>query len=205
MKTLLRIDSSLRTEGSYSRNLADYFQTMWKTVNPAGKVIHRDLVKKEIPHITNSTIAGFYAAKEDNTSETVKATALSDELIAELKSSDEVLISSPMYNCSIASTLKAYIDYVFRINHTFQYVNNECHGLLNNKKVFIITVKVGLFKGTKMERYEFQNPYLKSVLELMGMKVEYLLSLEGTSNREIAEKNKTTIENTINSIFSIKM
>ncbi len=181
MKTLLRIDSSIRTEGSYSRNLADYFETIWKTFNPAGKVIYRDLVK-EIPHITNSTITGFYTAKEDATSETIKATALSDELIAELKFADEVLISSPMYNYSISSTLKAYIDHVFRINNTFQYVDNECHGLLNNKKVFVIAVKGGVLKGTKMERYEFQNPYLKSVLELMGMKVEHLLSLEATGN-----------------------
>jgi FMN-dependent NADH-azoreductase len=201
MKTLLRIDASTRTTNSWSRELADYFVEQWRNTYPSGSVIYRDLAKQTLPHLVEATIVGFYTSAEGQTRETAAAVALSDELIAELKSADVVLISSPMYNYNLPSTLKAYIDHVFRINHTFHYSQGVCQGLLANKRAYVITAKGSELKGTPMETYDFQDPYLKVVLTMMGMQVEPLFSLESTSNREIALNNWQEILQRIRSVF----
>ncbi|MDN5215385.1 NAD(P)H-dependent oxidoreductase [Fulvivirgaceae bacterium BMA12] len=202
MKTLLRIDTSSRVAGSHSRMLADYFEGLWMRDHPEGKVINRDLVKQQVPHIPNRTIEGFYTPKENVTSATLQATALSDELISELKSADELLISSPLYNLNIPSNLKAYIDHVTRIGHTFGINENGYYGLLTNKKAYVITVKGGIYRGTIMEQFDFQEPYLYAILGQMGIKVEKLFSLEGTSDEKVRAENQKEIYKSIDEIFN---
>ena len=203
MKQLLRIDCSARIEGSHSRTLADYFEDQWKEENPDAKVIYRDLVKQPLPHIQNSTIEGFYTPVDHMSQELKKATKLSDELIKELKSATEILISSPLYNLNIPSNLKAYLDQVVRIGHTFNIdENGNYYGLLENKKAYLITVKGGVYKNTFMEQFDFQEPYLKVILEHMGIKTQELYSLEGTTDRNVLEQNKLKLQNTIYQSFN---
>lgn len=201
MKTLLRIDSSSRISGSYSRALADYFEEIWKKNASGGKVIYRDLVKHQIPHIHSRTIEGFYTPKENMNAELLRATALSDELIAEIKSADELLISSPLYNLTIPSSLEAYFGQVMRIGHTFNNGENGSYGLLQGIKAFIITAKGGIMKGTAMEQYDFQEPYLKAILNYMGIKVEALFSLEGTEHESVASENTQQVQQSILEYF----
>ncbi len=201
MKTLLRIDCSSRTVGSHSRALADYFEENWKAANPKGIIIYRDLVKHQLPHIQNDTIEGFYTPLEHKSPESKKATALSDELIAELKSADDILISSPLYNLNIPSNLKAYLDQTVRIGHTFNINENGYYGLLEGKSAYLVTAKGGIYKGTFMEPYDFQEPYLRAILGHMGIKVQGLFSLEGANDQQTLEQNKVLIENTISQSF----
>lgn len=200
MKTLLRIDCSPRISGSHSRELADYFEEKWLNVNTNGIVIRRDLTKQQIPHIQNETIEGFYTPAEYMTHEIKDATALSDELISELKSADEVLINSPLYNLNIPSNLKAYLDQVVRVGFTFNLNENGYYGLLENKTAHLITVKGGLYKGTSMEQYDYQDSYLPTILRLIGIKVQNVFSLEGTSgDAESLAERKTKIQHFISS------
>lgn len=197
MKKLLRIDCSPRISGSHSRELTDYFEEKWTTANPDGIIVRRDLSKQNLPHIQNNTIEGFYTPAENITPEIRKATALSDELIAELKSVDEVLISSPLYNLNVPSNLKAYLDQIVRIGHTFNINENGYYGLLEDKTVYLITVKGGVYKGTSMEPYDFQEPYLSAILGHMGINKQRLFSLEGTSDSKVIESNKLMVQNNI--------
>ena len=198
MKTLLRIDCSARISGSHSRELADYFEKRWLNINTHGIVIRRDLLKKQIPHIRNETIQGFYTPTEYMTSREKEATALSDELIEELKSVDEVLINSPLYNLNIPSSLKAYLDQVVRIGFTFNINENGYYGLLENKTAHLITVKGGMYTGTPMEQYDFQESYLQTILAYMGIKKQNIFSLEGTTGdaKSLAER-KINVQNLI--------
>src|SRR5262245_46329995 len=127
--TLLRIDASARTEGSHSRTLADGVQARWLKAHPHGRVIRRDLAVAPQAHIEAATIQGFYTPPEQMTPELRAATAQSDELIAELKAAHTVLIAAPIYNFSIPSSLKAWIDQVVRIGHTFAYQDGQFTGL----------------------------------------------------------------------------
>ena len=201
MKKLLRLDCSSRISGSHSRELADHFEEKWTIVNPDGIVIRRDLAKQQLPHIQSNTIEGFYTPVEHMTPESKKATALSDELITELKSANEILISSPLYNINVSSSLKAYLDQVVRIGHTFNINENGYYGLLENKMAYLITVKGGVYKGTPMEQYDFQEPYLQAILGHMGIKTQGLFSLEGTSDSKIVEQNKHVVKNSIDQSF----
>ncbi len=204
MKTLLRIDSSSRIEGSHSRALADYVEKRWKEENPEGKVIFRDLVESQLPHIHNSTIVGFYTPMENWSEEAAEATALSDVLISELKNADALLISSPLYNLNIPSNLKAYFDQVVRIGHTFGIDENGYFGLLENKTAYVAIVKGGVYKDTVMEQYDFQEPYLKAILGHMGIRQTHLFSLEGTTDTDILEQNKKQVYELIDKSFKTK-
>ena len=198
MKTLLRIDSSARVNGSHSRALADHFETQWKRQNPDGKILYRDLTANPIPHISNSVIEAFYTPQEHFTTEKQAITALSDELIEELIEANDILLSTPLYNLNVPSNLKAYLDQIIRIGHTFT-VNQEGEftGLLTNKNAFITTSKGGVYKGSFMEQYDFQEPYLTAILGHMGIKVQEIFSLEGMSNPNLIDKNTIEIENKI--------
>lgn len=198
MKTLLRIDCSARSQGSHSRKLADYFEKNWKMANPNGKVIYRDLAKEQIPHINSKTIEGFYTPSNLLTNETKQATALSDQLIGELKNANEILISSPLYNLSTPSNLKAYIDQVVRIGHTFNTNEEGYYGLLKNKISYLITVKGGVYKNTPMEQYDFQDHYLQAILGFMGINTKEIFSLEGAADEEMLEKNMLVVQKNIN-------
>ena len=201
MKTLLRVDCSSVRRGSLSKELSDYFEVSWKKTHPEGKVISRDLAKEHIPHIENSTILGFSTPVENMTEEDKTATALSDELIAELKEADEILVSSPMYNLSVPSVLKAYIDQVTRIRHTFGISQQGYRGLLEGKAGYTITTKGGYYKGTIAESYDFHEPYIKILLEFIGIEVKGQISLEGTSLDINLAKTKKKIQTEIDQLI----
>ena len=170
MNTLLRIDSSLRTEGSYSRALGDYFIRQWQTKNPEGIIIERDVTRKLIPHITQETVDAFFSEIPD--SENIE---LSDELIDELYQCNEILITCPMYNYGIPSSLKAYFDLVIRTKKTFAG-SSIPKGLLANKKAYIISSMGGISTETL-------NPlenHLTQLLSLMGITEISYFSLDGT-------------------------
>ncbi len=202
MKTLLRIDCSARIEGSHSRKMADFFEQKWRENNRDGQVVYRDLAKMNLPHIQNKTIEGFYTPAEYMTSETLEATALSDSLITELKQADEILLSTPLYNLNIPSPLKAYLDQIIRVGHTFNFSEDGNTGLLENKTAYIITSKGGVYKNTPMEKFDFQEPYLNAVLNYIGIRVNEIFSLEGTSDEQVLTQNKEHLEIEIQTIFN---
>lgn len=202
MQTLLRIDASSRKEGSYSRKLADYIEAKWRSKYPTGKVIYQDLVENNILHIHNHTIAGFYTPVEKMTKELIQATALSDELIEELKQADELLISSPLYNLNVPSNLKAYIDQVTRVGHTFGINDDGSYfGMLKGKSAYLALVKGGSYQGTPMEAYDFLGSYLKAILGHMGIAVESIFSLEGTSQANKLQTNLQEVHHQVNQFF----
>jgi FMN-dependent NADH-azoreductase len=187
MPTLLRIDSSPRKAGSHSRALADYFQARWKRANPSGIIVLRDLVQDPVPHLENSTIAAFHAGKDTEIRESSEGAALSDALITELRSADQVLVSSPLHNFHIPSVLKAYIDHVVRYGRTFG--SNErggYFGMLAGKSVCIVTARGGRRSATEPAAYDQQGSYLEAIFEFMGFDRIDRIALEGTSDDDSA-------------------
>lgn len=181
MARLLRLDASARTQDSHSRDMADYFQRRWLDANPDDELIVRNLSEAPIPHIDAMTIAGFYTGKDQHTPAMRSATALSDTLIEELLSADALLISTPMYNFSVPSALKAYIDQVVRIGHTFEVTEAGLSGLIRGKSVYVVSAAGAVFSDAAMEGMDFLEPYLKTVLSFLGMREIVFFALEGTS------------------------
>jgi len=171
MPVLLRIDSSARLQGSVSRDLGDGFEAAWRARGREFVVTRRDLATDPIPQITQATIAGFYTADNDMTAELRAATALSDRLIAELKSADEILITAPMYNFTVPAALKAWIDQVVRINQTFSYDGTSFKGLLTARRATVASAygAGGYLGGGPLGGADFCFNYLKFVLSFLGI------------------------------------
>jgi len=199
---LLRIDASSRIENSDSRKTADKFQEKWQKNTPENSVILRDIVNDKIPHINQKTIEGFYTPKEQLNHELNLATQLSDELIMELKKADILLISTPMYNFSVPSALKAWIDHIVRINSTFG-INEEgqFYGKINNVKAYIITSAGAVYRSEEMKVLDFLTPYLQTVLGLVGITDITFLPIEGTTmDEKVFEDSKQEVSEIINKL-----
>jgi FMN-dependent NADH-azoreductase len=200
MTRLLRIDASSRGEGSQSRALADAFVESWLEQNPGGEVVVRDLAADPIPHIAEQTIAGFYTSAHQLTPALRKATALSDALIAELKGADEIVIATPMYNFSVPSALKAWIDQIVRIGETFSYDGSAFAGLVTGKKATLITAygAGGYQPGEAFAAADFLVPYLTFLFGFLGFESVTNIPLEATnSNPETVAANRSVALDTI--------
>ena len=142
MKKILIINASSKIEGSYSRKLSNHFETLWKSKNTTDHIIHRDIGKNQIPHITEDWISGAFKPVESHTEQEKEALRLSDALVEELQEAAVVIIASPMYNWSIPSALKAYIDQVIRAKKTLGIDPDKPEdpyvGLLHDKKAYLI-------------------------------------------------------------------
>jgi FMN-dependent NADH-azoreductase len=140
----------------------------------------RDVTQQQPPHLNQETVTRFF----DDTaySENIQ---FSDEFIDELYKSDEILITCPMYNYGISSSLKAYFDHVVRTKRTFTY-DNGINGLLVNKKASIISTMGNLQSLTgELNPMEI---YLTSILNQLGITDISYFPLDGMVDPNEAEK-----------------
>lgn len=175
MRTLLRIDSSIRQQGSHSRDLTDHYQQRWQSLYPEGKVIVRDLALTPVPHLDSDVIQAFYDPEAENDQRLV----LADCLLAELTEADDMVISSPLYNMSLPSSLKAYFDYVARPGKTFRMADGQYQGLLSGKSAALITTRGSL--ANPLFKDDFQCDYIRAVLKVMGITLAETIEVEGMS------------------------
>lgn len=190
MTRILRVDASSRPatdpeggEGSYSRELADHIVSELQATHPDADVVRRDLAADPIPHIADATIKGFYTPAEALTNELRSALALSDQVIAEVKAADVIVISAPIYNFSIPSALKAWIDHVLRIGHTFAYEDGQFRGLVDDRPVYLaLSYGAGGYgDGGPLQSYDQMKPYLTMILNFIGLTSVTALSIEATT------------------------
>lgn len=178
MPSLLAIESSPRGDYSISRSLTQTFIDAWKTAHGGGGVVVRDLMKTNLPFVDLPWIAGAYTPAEKHSPEMIQALNISNELIAELKAADHIVIGTSMYNFSTPANLKAYIDHIVRINETF---TASYEGLLKGKKVTIIIASGSVYApGSQMESYNAESGYLKQVLGFIGLTDMNIVLVGGT-------------------------
>ena len=128
---IYQIDSSARKEGSTSRALAK--KVLEKIKKPGDEIIYRDL-NDEMVFVTGLTESGMNIDQKDQNENHKKMFKLSDQLVKELKESDIIIISAPIYNYGPPATLKAWSDLTARVGETFRFKpNGRREGLLKNK------------------------------------------------------------------------
>jgi len=161
---IYQIDSSARKEGSTSRALAK--KLLDKIKKPDDEVIYRDL-DDEMVFVSGLTESGMKIDKKDQTEHHKKMFELSDILVKELKDSDIIIISAPIYNYGPPATLKAWSDLAARVGETFRFKpNGRREGLLKNKKAYLVITS----GGTKLNSNEdFLTPWLKFILNFFGI------------------------------------
>ncbi len=166
MKTLLVIKSSLFNGQGQSSRLADAFAARWRENNPDGRVLCRDLALETVPHLDAEAFKGFQADPAERTPQQHAAVAVSDSLIAELRSADEVALGLPMYNFSVPSTFKAWMDHVARAGVTFRYTENGPEGLIDDKPLYVFAARGGQYQGTEMDT---QTPLVRMFFNMLGI------------------------------------
>lgn len=189
MSRLLLVTSSLFGAESKSRQIALEFVSAWKHKHPGTAVVERDLVADPIPHLEGPAFAARLVAAESQTEAHRAHLKRSDQEIAELEQADVIVIAAPMYNFSIPSTLKAWIDHVVRAGRTFRYTATGPEGLLKNKKVFVVTARGGIYSEGAMKALDFHEPYLRTILGFIGLKDVTFIYAEGLAvSPDAAEK-----------------
>lgn len=167
MSNILVLNSSVSGEASVSRLLVADAVTELTQRDPAAKLVFRDLAADPVPHLTPQTVAGVRA--QATTPAEQAARALSDELIAELRAADTIVIGAPMYNFSIPTTLRSWFDHVLRAGETFSYSEAGPKGLLPGKKVIVVESRGGLYSEGPGQAIDFQEPYLRQLLGFIGL------------------------------------
>ena len=170
---IYQIDSSARKKGSSSRALAK--KVLDKIRKPGDEVIYRDL-DDEMLFVSGLTESGMKIDEKDQTEDHKKMFELSDKLDNELKESDIIIISAPIYNYGPPATLKAWSDLAARIGETFKFKpDGRRVGLLKNKRAYLVITS----GGTKLNSKEdFLTPWLKYILNFFGIEKVDVISAD---------------------------
>ncbi len=187
MARLLHIQSSPNLHASVSRDLSAAFVAHHQGTHSGDTVVTRDLVTTHMPHLGIDLLGGYFGKPEALTPEQSQALKLSDELIDELAAADLLAISAPMYNFSIPSQLKAWIDHVVRAGRTFQYTPEGPKGLLSGKKAVLILASGGVYSDGPFKTYDFQENYLRAIFGFIGITDVSVVRAEGLAMGEDAK------------------
>ncbi|MGW1340840.1 FMN-dependent NADH-azoreductase [Kribbella sp. NPDC002412] len=167
MSTLLRVDASLRLDGSVSRALADSAEAAWKAEHPDGVVVRRDLGQHQLPvaawpALVTAKLGG------DAGPELAGAKALAEELAAEIKAADAVLLAVPLYNYGIAQHVKTWIDLLL-IDPELVYGPSPIAG----RPVILTLARGGGYSpGTPKHGWDHATPYLERIFgDVFGMNI----------------------------------
>jgi FMN-dependent NADH-azoreductase len=166
MTQILHLDSSPRSDRSISRTLTKQFIDVWTQIHPNNAVTYRDLGRYPAPPIDEAWIAAAFTPPDRLTTSLEAALMISDELINELLAADLFIFGVPMYNYSVPSSFKAYIDQIVRVRRTFIVGADGYEGLLRNKKALVITTRGGSYAGDPLD---FQEPYLRAIFDFIGV------------------------------------
>ena len=149
----------------------------------------RDLTREPLPHIDDTFAAARNTPADHLTASQNAALRLSDELLKEVNAADTLIIAAGMINFGIPSTLKAYIDYILRPGVAFRYTEKGPEGLVKGKKAYLVVARGGNYSAAPMQAFNFQDPYLRAALGLIGITDVEVIAVEGVAYGPAAAKN----------------
>ncbi len=175
---ILHIDSSVTGEKSVSRPLTKDVVTKLKSLHPDAKVVYRDLAAEPLQHYT--AVLRQFGADYDGTPEQKHELETGKKILEEFQAADTIVIGAPMYNFSIPSQLKAWVDMLAVPGVTFRYTSAGPEGLLGGRKIIIVSTRGGAYgPGSPYEAADFQEKYLKTVFGFLGIKDFEVIRAEG--------------------------
>ncbi|CAM5474324.1 FMN-dependent NADH-azoreductase [Streptomyces tanashiensis] len=172
MATLLHLDTSISGENSHSRAVTAAFRKAWEAEHPEGTVIYRDLAAEPVPHLDAAAYSTGGTAPDERSPEERAAFELRGRLIEEAERADVILIGAPMYNYSIPSTLKAWLDQVFLVGRTAIAENPSLAG----KRAVVVASRGGSYReGTPQFGNDYVENYLRLILaDVFGTDVSFI-------------------------------
>ena len=156
-RTILRVDSGADHAASVTRRLADVL--LEHLAGPDDRVVRRTATEG-LPLVSGSGVQAAFADGDRS------ALTLSDQLVAELLTADELVLVAPIYNFGIPAALKAWIDQVLRAGLTFRFEEHGPVGLVPVQRAWIVTASGSTVVGSDLD---FNTPYLRTVLGFIGI------------------------------------
>ncbi|MBB5986700.1 FMN-dependent NADH-azoreductase [Sphingobium lignivorans] len=185
MIKLLHIQSSPNLTNSVTRILSDEFVAQWRASHPETEVETLDLALDPIPHWGPDAIGGFMAKDGERTPEGQAAVDLSEKLIRQVEDAKILVIACPMYNMSMPTQLKSWVDHLTRAGRTFRFTGQgQYKGLIWNKKAFVILSRGGDYSQPPASASDFQEPLLRANLGLIGITDVTFIRAEGQRLQE---------------------
>ena len=179
MANVLVLKSSINGETSLTNQLINEFLAARQAAGHGDRLTEHDLSAMALPTLDRPLVAALRGAVDPQPA-IREAVALSDQLIAELKASDLLVIGAPMYNLNVPTDLKNWFDLVARARETFRYTETWPQGLVESVRAVVISSRGGVHDGQPSDAV---TPYLRAVLGLMGISDVEFIYAEGMDIR----------------------
>jgi len=187
---LLHIDSSVLAANSVSRQLTARLVEQWQAAHPGTVVEYLDLAEDAPSHLSMESL-GFWLGPdaEGLTPVQQQENAISERLVSQFLAADVVVVGAPMYNFSVPSQLKAWIDRVAQVGRTFKYTETGPQGLAGGKTVIVASTRGGVYsRNPALASLDHQESYLKTVFGFLGVTDVRFVRAEGVAMGEAAKK-----------------
>ena len=197
---ILQINASARSAGSNSTRLADAISARLLAQNAGAVIELRDLASNPHPVLDEPALGALFTPADQRSAEQAARVALDDQLIAQVKSAEVLVLGVPMYNFGVPVQLKTWIDAIARAGATFRYTENGPVGLLGGKKVYVALARGGLYRDTPADS---QVPYLKAILGFLGMTdIEFIYAEGLAMGAEVATRAFAEAESHLGTLFA---
>ncbi|MFZ3140394.1 FMN-dependent NADH-azoreductase [Polaromonas sp.] len=189
MSKLLHIDSSILGSNSVSRQLTAQIVASWRAAHPATEVSYLDLAMDAPSHLSAESMGFRLPAGTADLSEVQqRENAISEALVSQFLAADVVVMGAPLYNFSIPSQLKAWIDRVVQVDRTFKYTDKGPIGLAGGKTIIVASTRGGMYSTSDAgNAMEHQESYLKTVFGFLGVTDVRIVRAEGLAMGEAAK------------------
>lgn len=202
---LLHLDSSILSDNSASRVLTARVVAQLREAQPDLQLTYRDLAAQAPAHLSGEIVATrFIAAEHWNADQKAEAT-ISETLLQEFLDADIIVIGAPMYNFSIPTQLKAWIDRIAERGRTFRYTETGPVGLAGGKKVIIGSSRGSVLSTSEQARaMDFQEDYLKTVMNFLGITDVTIVRAEGLAmGQEVRDLAMASAEKQVGQLFAL--
>jgi FMN-dependent NADH-azoreductase len=198
MKHILHVMSSIQPKESYSIQLGKSIIEKIEEKYPNSTVAELNLTDLDIPHLNPESLRKLFTPADFLSTEELESVTFSNNLIQQLTAADIIVIGAPLYNFTIPSTLKAWIDHITRPGITFGYgEDGRPTGLITGKKVYVAMSSGGVYSEGAGKANDFVVPYLQAFLGFLGMTNLTAFRAEGL---KVPELKENAMSKAINSI-----
>ena len=186
---LLHIDSSILAANSVSRALTAQIVAKWQASHPGTTVDYLDLATNAPSHLSADSLGFRMPPGTAELSDVQKSeNAISEALVSQFLAADVIVVGAPLYNFSIPSQLKAWIDRVAQVGRTFKYTEKGPQGLAGGKTVIVASTRGGVYSTSEGGRaMEHQESYLQTVFGFLGITDVRFVRAEGLAMGEAAK------------------
>ena len=185
---LLHVDSSVLGTHSVSRQLTAEIVADWRKAHPHTTVEYLDLAVDTPNHFSADALAIKVGVQAEPTEAQRRENEVSERLVSQFLASDVIVVGAPLYNFSVPTQLKAWIDRLAQAGRTFKYTDKGPVGLAGGKTVIVASTRGGLYSTSEGgQAMEHQESYLKVIFGFFGITDVRFVRAEGLGMGDAAK------------------